>query len=261
MTLLIMSLPLAPFFFFNVCLHSHSFPLRADRWKSDNPVHGSHRGILGGIQIPSPSSSTRPATRASLWAWLQANHDLLMTSFFLSEYWSSKTLQTIPDSSPPFQTTVSCYLEVFSQSNLWSSQFHITIDQTWYFSLHHFWHPSIWSFTPVLHVHVSLLNSAILNYFCTLYCIFFHSFLFSADLSTIQGLFVQLTHLLCNKLVVIRSSRWKSDVHITLSAFELLSSLAQLSMDHLGKEHLMYVVLEFYPCFSFIPPWVSFWVW
>ena len=100
-------------------------------------------------------------------------------------------------------------------------------------------------------VHVSLLNSAILNYFCTLYCIFFPFFLFSADLSTIQGLFVQLTHLLCNKLVVIRSSRWKSDLHITLSAFELLSSLAQLSMDHLGKEDLMYVVVEFYPCFKF----------
>ena len=62
---------------------------------------GSHRGIHGGIQIPSPSSSS-PATRASWWAWLQVNHDLLMTSFFLSEYWSSKTLQTFPDFSPPF---------------------------------------------------------------------------------------------------------------------------------------------------------------
>ena len=65
---------------------------------------------------------------------------------------------------------------------------------------------------------------------------------------------MQLTHLLCNKLVVIRSSRWKSDVHITLSAFELLSSLAQLSMDHLGKEDLMYVVVEFILVLSFIPP-------
>ena len=55
---------LGTFFFFNVCLHLHSFPLRADRWKSDNPVHGSHREILGGIQIPSPSSSS-PATRVS----------------------------------------------------------------------------------------------------------------------------------------------------------------------------------------------------
>ena len=54
------------------------------------------------------------------------------------------------------------------------------------------------------------------------------------DLSTVQGLFVQLTRLLCNKLVVTRSSRWKSDVHITLAAFELLSGLAQLSMNHLG---------------------------
>ena len=88
---------------------------------------GSHRRIHSRIQIPSPSSSS-PATRASWWAWLQASHDLLMTSFLLSEYWSSKTLQTIPDSSPPFQTTVSCYLEACSQSKLWSSQFHITID-------------------------------------------------------------------------------------------------------------------------------------
>ena len=61
---------------------------------------------------------------------------------------------------------------------------------------------------------------------CVLFCL--------SDLSKVQGLFVQLTHLLCNKLVVIRSSRWKSDVHITLAAFELLSGLAQLSMSHLG---------------------------
>ena len=87
---------------------------------------GSHRGIHGRIQIPSTSSSSA-ATRASWWDWLQVNHDLLMTSFLLSEYWSSKTLQTIPVSSPPFQTTVSCYLEACSQSKLWSSQFHITI--------------------------------------------------------------------------------------------------------------------------------------
>ena len=65
---------------------------------------------------------------------------------------------------------------------------------------------------------------------------------------------MQLTHLLCNKLVVIRSSQWKSDVHITLSAFELLSSLAQLSMDHLGEECLMYVVVEFYPFFKVLFP-------
>ena len=103
-------------------------------------------------------------------------------------------------------------------------------------------------------VHVSLLNSAILNYFCTLFFFFSFLFCFAADLSTIRGLFVQLTHLLCNKLVVIRSSRWKSDLHITLSAFELLSSLAQLSMDHLGKEDLMYVVGGFYPCFKFYSP-------
>ena len=63
---------------------------------------------------------------------------------------------------------------------------------------------------------------------------FVYFFILFSDLSTVQGLFVQLTHLLCNKLVVIRSSRWKSDVHITLAAFELLSGLAQLSMNHLG---------------------------
>lgn len=55
------------------------------------------------------------------------------------------------------------------------------------------------------------------------------------DLSTLQGLFVQLTHLLCNKLVVIRSSRWKGDLHITLAAFELLSGLSKLSMNHLDQ--------------------------
>ncbi|XP_015763600.1 PREDICTED: ral GTPase-activating protein subunit beta-like, partial [Acropora digitifera] len=56
-----------------------------------------------------------------------------------------------------------------------------------------------------------------------------------SDLSTLQGLFVQLTHLLCNKLVVIRSSRWKGDLHITLAAFELLSGLSKLSMNHLDQ--------------------------
>lgn len=57
----------------------------------------------------------------------------------------------------------------------------------------------------------------------------------SYDLSTVQGLFVQLAHLLCNKLVVIRSSRWKSDLHVTLAAFELLSSLSKLTTDHLDQ--------------------------
>ena len=174
MTLLITSLPLAPFFSMFVYVRTlFCFMLIGGNLTAQ--CTGSHRGIHGGIQIPSPSSSSP----ASWWAWLQASHDLLMTSWILlSEYWSSKTPQTIPDSSPPFLTTVSCYLEACSQSKLCPSQFHITIDKTWYFSLHHFWHPSIWSFTPVLHVHVSLLNSAILNYFCTLYCIFFPFFLF-----------------------------------------------------------------------------------
>ena len=31
-------------FFLNVCLHSHSFLLRADWWKSDSPVHGEPQG-------------------------------------------------------------------------------------------------------------------------------------------------------------------------------------------------------------------------
>ena len=35
--------------FFNVCLHSRSFPLHADWWKSDSSVD---RGIGGEIQIP-----------------------------------------------------------------------------------------------------------------------------------------------------------------------------------------------------------------
>ena len=38
--------------FFNVCLHSRSFPLRADWRKSDRSVGGNHRGIGGRIQIP-----------------------------------------------------------------------------------------------------------------------------------------------------------------------------------------------------------------
>ncbi|EDO46845.1 predicted protein [Nematostella vectensis] len=53
--------------------------------------------------------------------------------------------------------------------------------------------------------------------------------------STVCGLFVQLTHILCNKLVVTRSSKWKPDVHVTLAAFEVLSGLAQLSTQHLDK--------------------------
>ena len=119
MTLLIMSLPLAPFFWMFVYIHTlFCFVLIGGNLTAQ--FTGSHRGIHIGIQIPSPSSSS-PATKASWWAWLQANHDLLMTSFLLSEYWCSKTLQTIPDSSPPFKTTVSCYLEAFSQSKLWSS--------------------------------------------------------------------------------------------------------------------------------------------
>ena len=120
---------LGTFFFPMFFLHSHSFLLHSDWRKSNSPVHGEP---LGNPWWDSNSISILflpcPATRTSWWAWLQANHDLLMTSFLFSEYWSSKTLQTIPDSSPPFQTTVSCYLEACSQSKLWSSQFHITID-------------------------------------------------------------------------------------------------------------------------------------
>ena len=61
-------------------------------------------------------------------------------------------------------------------------------------------------------------------------CVFF-----SADPTSVCGLFVQLNHILCNKLVVVRSSKWKLDVHITLAAFELLSGLAQLSSENLRK--------------------------
>ena len=38
--------------FFNVCLHSRSFPLRADWRNLTAQSTGSHRGIGGGIQIP-----------------------------------------------------------------------------------------------------------------------------------------------------------------------------------------------------------------
>lgn len=56
------------------------------------------------------------------------------------------------------------------------------------------------------------------------------------DPTTVCGLFVQMTHLLCNKLVVTRSSKWKPDLHVTLAAFEVLTGLAQLSMDYLGTK-------------------------
>ena len=38
--------------FFNVCLHSRSFLLRADWQKSDSSVDGEPQGIGGGIQTP-----------------------------------------------------------------------------------------------------------------------------------------------------------------------------------------------------------------
>lgn len=101
------------------------------------------------------------------------------------------------------------------------------------------------SLVSTQHLHVALFNEYRLSTIKVSHLAHFVlslSIVFSPDLSTVQGLFVQLTHLLCNKLVVIRSSRWKSDVHITLAAFELLSGLAQLSMNHLG---LLLIVLFF----------------
>ena len=38
--------------FFNVCLHSRSFPLRADWRKFDSSVDKEPQGIGGGIHIP-----------------------------------------------------------------------------------------------------------------------------------------------------------------------------------------------------------------
>ena len=57
--------------FFNVCLYSCSFPLRADWRKSDSSVDvyttsGSHRASRGGIQIPETwLEALRPFSRAA----------------------------------------------------------------------------------------------------------------------------------------------------------------------------------------------------
>ena len=46
--------------FFNVCLHSCSFPLHANWQKSDSSVNRSHKGIGGGIQILETSLQALP---------------------------------------------------------------------------------------------------------------------------------------------------------------------------------------------------------
>ena len=84
MTLVMMSLPLARVF--NVCLHSHLFPLRADWLKSDSSVNGkpqrnwrwnsNSRDVLAS----SPSYSC-PTARAPTRAFLQANVLSLQASF------------------------------------------------------------------------------------------------------------------------------------------------------------------------------------
>ena len=54
------------FVFFNVCLHSRSFPLRADWWKSDCSVDGEPQGT------PSLSHSTTKSALESSLLWSDA---------------------------------------------------------------------------------------------------------------------------------------------------------------------------------------------
>ena len=85
MTLLITSLPLAPFFLMFVYIRTlFRFVLIGGNLTAQ--FTGSHRGIHSRIKIPSPSSSS-PATRASWWAWLQASHEFfdLQKHFKLSQ--------------------------------------------------------------------------------------------------------------------------------------------------------------------------------
>ena len=60
--------------FFNDCLRSLSFPLRAD-WRTflNSSVHGEPRGIEGGDVIASSPSFSRPAARAPRRVRSQAN--------------------------------------------------------------------------------------------------------------------------------------------------------------------------------------------
>ena len=62
--------------FFNVCLHSHSFPFRADWWKSDSSVDGEPQGNCRWNSnsrdvIASSPSFSHPATRVPWRACLQ----------------------------------------------------------------------------------------------------------------------------------------------------------------------------------------------
>ena len=73
--------------FFNVCLHSHSFPLRADWQKSDSSVEGEPQGNWNSNSIDAVSSSpsfSRPAERVARRACSQA------TSLFTMELDFSK---------------------------------------------------------------------------------------------------------------------------------------------------------------------------
>ena len=78
MTLVMTSLPLASMFF-NVCLHSRLFPLRADWRKSDNSVDGEPQGnwrwnsTSGDLLVSNSPSFSRPAARAPRRACLQAS--------------------------------------------------------------------------------------------------------------------------------------------------------------------------------------------
>ena len=78
MTLVMTSLPLASMFF-NVCLHSRLFPLRADWRKSDSSVDGEPQGnwrwnsTSGDVLVSNSPSFSRPAAGAPRRACLQAS--------------------------------------------------------------------------------------------------------------------------------------------------------------------------------------------
>lgn len=48
-----------------------------------------------------------------------------------------------------------------------------------------------------------------------------------------RHLFAQLTNLVCQKLIF--GSKWKTDFLITLSAFELVSGMAQMNIINISK--------------------------
>ena len=105
-------------------------------------------------------------------------------------------------------------------------------------------------------VHVSLLNSAILNYFCTLYFIFFPFFF------VLQLTWAQYRVSLCSwHISFVINLLWSeaADGNLTctlhclpLSYFLVLPNLAWIIW--VRKISWLYVVGEFYPCFKFYSP-------